>query len=336
MYYDSIILTSPSPDFSITSTPTTTAVIVGGTATFTIALTSLNGFSGQISLSVQGNITAQLSNSQVQLAPSQNATALLTVPTNSSTALRSYELNVTATSAQLVRSVTVTLAVSRPSLLVSATTNKLSYLAGQAVEVSGQVKDYSGETVQNASIYLQTVDPSGNTVYSANLTSRALGSFEDNFTLPSNSVNGTYTIYLSASKAGYEDGFGNVNIVVGETNQPAIQITILQVTDALNNTRTSFRPGDTVWVWARVINAGAALNQSMLWFTVDNPQAASVLISFRISNLAANESTEVGFSYQVGVNPNTGVYNGSVLVTDTFIYLGGIILASAETTFIVT
>jgi hypothetical protein len=335
-YYDSIILTSPSPDFSMTSTLTTTAVVVGETADFTITLASLNGFSGQISLSVQSNITAQLSNARVQLAPSQNSSVLLTVPTNVSTPLRSYELNVTATSGQLVRWMTVTLAVSSPSLLVSAATNTLTYSAGQTVALSGQVKDFSGESVQSASIYVQTIGPSANTIYSLNLTSSTQGTFNNNFTIPLNSINGTYTIYLTASKPGYEDGFSDVNIVVGQTNQPAIQITILQITDALNHTRTSFGPGDTVWIWAREVNAGAALNQSMLWFTVDNPQAASVLISFSIGPLNANENTEVGFSYEIGANPTTGVYHSSVLVTNNFIYLGGVILASAETTFIVT
>jgi hypothetical protein len=89
-------------------------------------------------------------------------------------------------------------------------------------------------------------------------------------------------------------------------------------------------------VWVRVVNAGAAMNQSMLWFTVDNPQGVSVLVTVQIGPLAAGESDVRGFSFQIGMTSAPGVYHVTILATNNYIYLGGTILNSAETTFIVT
>jgi hypothetical protein len=74
----------------------------------------------------------------------------------------------------------------------------------------------------------------------------------------------------------------------------------------------------------------------MLWFTVENPQGVSVMVTQEVGQLSAGESNVRAFSYQIGTTDAPGVYHVTVFETDNYIYLGGSILASAESTFTVT
>jgi hypothetical protein len=338
-YYDAILLFSPTAEFVLSATPSSSAVVIGGAERYRIDVESNYGFSGTVSLSVSqvpANVTSDLSQTQVTVSPSQNASVTLTLTTNPTTPLGSFAVEVTGTSGELNRSLTVTLAVARPSLIVNLSTDKLQYTQNGTVIASGQVNAFTGEPVPNASIHVEAVDPQGNSIQSSNLTSDTGGAFEGNFTIPLSAENGTYTIYALVSKAGFEDSFESTNFVVGQTNTPAIVLTVLRVTDLENNTKVQFRLGETAMVWVRLVNAGAAMNQSMLWFTVDNPQGVSVLVTVEVGSLGAGESSVRGFSFQIGTTSALGVYHVGVLATDNFIHLGGTILDSVDSTLIVT
>ncbi len=113
-----------APDFTITSSPSSLNIPKGSSGTTTITLTSLNGFSGTVSL------TSALSSSgpQVTFSPASVAvpsgstiTSTLSVSTASSAAYSasvsqgSYTVTVTGTSGSLVRSTTLSLIVGSPS-----------------------------------------------------------------------------------------------------------------------------------------------------------------------------------------------------------------------------
>jgi hypothetical protein len=338
-YYDSILLFSPTVEFVLSATPSSSVVVIGGAKQYRIDVDSNYGFSGIVSLSVSqvpSNVTSNLSQAQVSVSPSQNASVTLTLATDPNTTLGSFAVEVTGTSGQLVSSLTVTLAVARPSLIAKLFTDKLVYAKNGTVVTSGQVNAFSGEAISNASVHIETVDPQGNSIQSSNLTSDTGGAFEGNFTIPLSAENGTYTIYALVSKAGFEPSFDSTNFVVGQTLTPAIVLSVLRVTDLENNTKVTFRLGETAMVWVRLANAGAAMNQSMIWFTVDNPQGVSVLVTVQVGPLQAGESSVRGFSFQTGTTSTLGVYHVTVLATDNFIYLGGTILDSADSTLIVT
>ena len=292
-YYDSILLFSPTVGFVLSAAPTSAAVVIGGAEQYTIDVESTYGFSGNVSLSVSqvpANVTSDLSQTQVTISPSQNASVTLTLSTNPNTALGSFAVEVTGTSGQLNSSLTVTLAVARPSLIVKLSTDKLVYTQNGTVIESGQVIAFSSEPIANASVQFEAVDPQGNSIQTSNVTSDTGGAFGGNLTIPLSAENGTYTIYALASKAGFEGSFDSANFIVGQTNTPAVVITVLRTTDAENNTKSQFSLGETAMVWVSVVNAGAAMNQSMLWFTVDNPQGVSVLVTVQTGPLAAGES----------------------------------------------
>jgi hypothetical protein len=92
-------------DFGISSTPTTLSIVQGLSGTSTITLTSLNGFSGNVALSVgvsPTGPTASVSPVSVGMSSGGTVTAVLTVSTSSgaysSTATGSYTVTITGTS----------------------------------------------------------------------------------------------------------------------------------------------------------------------------------------------------------------------------------------------
>lgn len=95
-------------------------------------------------------------------------------------------------------------------LSVTVFTDYQSYGPGQLVSISGQVLDESLKGVQFASVSIQANDPNGNPIHVAWVVSSADGSYTDQFTAPSNPVNGGYNVYVTASKPGYTDGSSQV------------------------------------------------------------------------------------------------------------------------------
>jgi hypothetical protein len=92
-------------------------------------------------------------------------------------------------------------------LHVTVLTDKETYGPGELVSIQGQVSDGSSISVPSASVSIQANDPDGKPVHVALLLSSADGSYRDQFTASPNSVNGGYTIYVTASKPGYTDAY---------------------------------------------------------------------------------------------------------------------------------
>ena len=118
-----IVQASATPDFSISASGTTPASFVAGnSATSTITLTSLNGLSGSVALSVAVSPTgptASVSPIFVALSSGGTGTAVLTVSTSSgvysSTATGSYTITLTGTSGSLSHSVSLSITVQSSS-----------------------------------------------------------------------------------------------------------------------------------------------------------------------------------------------------------------------------
>jgi plastocyanin len=112
--------TPSTPEFSVTPSTSSLTVVQGASSTATITLTSLNGFSGSISLSaatLPSGPQLSLSPSSVSLSSGGSASSTLTVSTSPSgyyaspVSPGSYTLNVTASSGSLSHSATLTLSV---------------------------------------------------------------------------------------------------------------------------------------------------------------------------------------------------------------------------------
>jgi len=116
-------VTTPSPDFSLSATPSSQAVTAGGSTSYTATVSALNGFSGSVGLSVSGlpgGATASFNPASI----SGSGSSTLSVATSSSTPTGTYALTITGASGSLSHLASVTLAVNPVgpgSLAIAAT-----------------------------------------------------------------------------------------------------------------------------------------------------------------------------------------------------------------------
>jgi subtilisin family serine protease len=98
------------PDFGLAASPASQSVVAGGTAAYTVGVSSLNGFTGDVALSLSGlppGVAATFTPAVVGGAGSSQ----LTVTTSAAAPAGTYPLTVTGTSGSLVHSAPVTLVV---------------------------------------------------------------------------------------------------------------------------------------------------------------------------------------------------------------------------------
>ncbi len=100
--------TPVSADFSLSASPTSQSVPAGGSTTYTVTITTSNGFTGQVSLSASG----QPSRSTTSFSPNPaTSTSTLTVNVASGTPRSTYTISITGTSGTVVHMTSVTLNV---------------------------------------------------------------------------------------------------------------------------------------------------------------------------------------------------------------------------------
>ncbi|MGA8270647.1 MAG: SBBP repeat-containing protein [Candidatus Sulfotelmatobacter sp.] len=117
-------------DFSISATELVPATVAqNGSATSTVTITSLNAFTGSVSLacSIASGPSSPTSPPTCTFSPSSTVTGgsgsvTMTVSTTGTTTLGAYEIEVTGTGPSTNHSVTVSLGVSAPNFSITATT----------------------------------------------------------------------------------------------------------------------------------------------------------------------------------------------------------------------
>ena len=100
----------PTPDFTISATPSSQSIIQGGSTSYTVSVSALNGFSGVVNLTATGfqyGATGVLSATSVN----GSGTSTLTVTTTSDAAMGSFPITITGTSGTLTHSTNVMLVV---------------------------------------------------------------------------------------------------------------------------------------------------------------------------------------------------------------------------------
>jgi subtilisin family serine protease len=151
------------PDFSLAATPSSRSVTAGGGAAYTVAVGSMNGFAGDVALSLGGLPTGVGSAAFAPAVVAGAGSSQLTVTTSAAAPAGTYTLTVTGTSGLLVHSASLTLVVGPPpdfAVSVSPTsrtvqrggsttyTVSVSALGGFAAPVSLEVAGLpSGTTV---------------------------------------------------------------------------------------------------------------------------------------------------------------------------------------------
>ncbi|MEM2921960.1 MAG: carboxypeptidase-like regulatory domain-containing protein [Candidatus Bathyarchaeia archaeon] len=103
------------------------------------------------------------------------------------------------------------------SILLAASVIEASAAAGQltisavsvndngTIRINGTVTDENQQPVAGVKVSIQVNDPQGKTAHLEFTYTNQEGKFEDTFTTPEG-VDGEYTVYVTASKSGYENG----------------------------------------------------------------------------------------------------------------------------------
>jgi hypothetical protein len=111
------VVTPPSPDFAITSSPSSMNVTRGSATSPTLTLTSIGGFAGQVNLTSSispsngSSPTLSLNPNRVTLLSGGTGNTVLTVNTSGGTSLGTYTIVVLGVSGTLANTVSITLTV---------------------------------------------------------------------------------------------------------------------------------------------------------------------------------------------------------------------------------
>jgi Kelch motif len=104
------------PDFSLSVTPTSQHVVRPNSTSYTVNLSSVNGFGGSVNLSVSGlpsKTTGSFSPNPVTLTPGGNGSSVLSISTQRNGPTGTFTLTITGTGGGLSHSQNVTLTISR-------------------------------------------------------------------------------------------------------------------------------------------------------------------------------------------------------------------------------
>ncbi|MFB0514877.1 MAG: DUF2460 domain-containing protein [Candidatus Bathyarchaeia archaeon] len=125
-------------DFSISADPTSLTVQVGGSDTSTITITSLEGFSDQVDLTISGvpsGVTASFDPPTVTPPPDASADSTMTLEVGATATPDVYTLTVTGTSGALSHDVSISLTIAPaavPDFSISADPTSLTIVQGES------------------------------------------------------------------------------------------------------------------------------------------------------------------------------------------------------------
>jgi len=110
-------------------------------------------------------------------------------------------------------------------LSVTVSTDKESYDPGEAVLITGRVLDAESlNGVALAGVSIQVNDPSGKATHVGWILSTTDGYYEDQFIAQDDSMDGGYSIYVTASKPGYADATAQAGCIIA----PEFQVSRVQ------------------------------------------------------------------------------------------------------------
>lgn len=108
----------------------------------------------------------------------------------------------------------IPLVSSQSTLVVTVMSNKSQYLPGEAVTILGRVTDGQNNPMMGVIISIEVDGPAG-ALEVKSTYSDSSGAYSDTFTLPQSPALGQYTVFVSASRAGFNNGQAQTKFSVG-------------------------------------------------------------------------------------------------------------------------
>jgi len=139
----------PTPNFSVSATPSSTTVTAGGTASYTATVTPSNGFNSTVTFGVNG-LPSGASASFSPASVSGSGSSKLNISTSSTTPAGTYTLTISGSSGSLNHGATVTLVVNSPvtpDFTLSASPSSQTVTAGGGTSYTvtvGAINGFAG------------------------------------------------------------------------------------------------------------------------------------------------------------------------------------------------
>jgi subtilisin family serine protease len=198
-----LVVTAP-PDFSLSATPASQNVVAGAGATYTVGAASLNGFAGDVALSLTGLPsgvgTASFSPPVIAGAGSSQ----LTVTTLPAAPGGTYPLTITGTAGGLTHTVAVTLVVSARDFALSVTPSSVTISRGKSAMYTVGVS-VAGGSVGNVSLAVAGLPAGATAVFSPNPVGSP-GSSALTVKTKSSTRRGTYTLQITGTSGSLVHG----------------------------------------------------------------------------------------------------------------------------------
>jgi hypothetical protein len=120
----------------LTASPSSLSIIVGSSKTSTVTVSSLNGFSGHVSVAASlvypGDLTPSLSQPGVDLSKNGNVQDVITITVAANAFPFDYKINVTATSGSLVAWTLILVTVPQPDFTIASSSTMLQGVDARA------------------------------------------------------------------------------------------------------------------------------------------------------------------------------------------------------------
>ena len=191
-----LVVTAP-PDFGLSATPTSRNVVAGAGAAYTVGVASLNGFAGNVALSLTGLPsgvgTASFSPQVVAGAGSSQ----LTVKTVASAPGGTYPLTITGTAGGVTHAVAVTLVLSARDFALSVSPSSVTVSRGKSANYTVGVSVVGG-SVGNVSLAVAGL-PTGTTAVLSPNPVGSPGSSLLTVKTTSATRRGTYTLRITGA-----------------------------------------------------------------------------------------------------------------------------------------
>jgi len=281
-----------TPDFSISASPSALAIKAGASGSSTIKVTSLNGFSGTVTLAATApnGWSASPSPPSLTVSSGGSASSTLTITVPSTTAAGTYTVNVTGTSGSLVHSATVTANVqtvpSAPQNLKATAGNAQVTLSWSAPSSNG------GSAIANYNVYRATAS-GGETVLTT------IGNVLA-YTDPAVTNGQTYYYQVTAvNSVGESTRSNEANATPSASSAKTLSVTVL--TD-----KATYSRGSYVYITVTVKDSitGNPLQGVSVKVTVYYPSGS---VAWTGSGTTGSSGT-VRFTYRVGRSAQVGTY----------------------------
>src|SRR5437870_4201053 len=211
--YISISITGP--DFSISANPTFLSIPQGGSGQSTLSLTSIDNFTGPVTLSSSSSLTTSFSNNPVSLSAGGSAYTTLTIQAPLNTPPGNYFVGITATSGALVRYSQVYVFVVGPDFSLTASPSYLTIPQGGTA---------------SSTIYATSIDNLQGTISISSLFSYPITVSPGNTTLTLSSNSTVATTFQFSAGPGVAPGIYNTVITgslgsVSHSTSITVQVT---------------------------------------------------------------------------------------------------------------